>query len=453
MVSEQYSPREYQKQFTDSIINRKKVYGMIDLGYGKTAATLSAIEQLFADIAIKGVLVVAPLEVAKLTWPTEIKKWSEFSWMSSVLIHGSPAVRFRALTSKANIFIINYENIVWLCDILKTNSPESWPFDMVVFDESTKLKAVGTKRFKAWKGIAGHFKYVVNLSGTPRPNSSLDLWAQIYLMDQGESLGKGYESFKFEYGTRCDREGYVWTVGKCKEEMIYSKIRHLTYTVPKHLENKKLPSRTHDVVCPIPDKRHYKRLEDEGLLQINGEQQQFIAIAKLGKCMQYTGGAIYHSPEDRNYEVFHNAKMKLLKKLIKTLDNAIVVYSFQHEKERILKEFPQAVNFKSSDSARTMSDWNSGKIEVLLCHPASTGHGINLQYGGHNIIWYGLNWSYELYYQMIGRLLRSGQTKTVNVYRLIMADTIDEMLIEVLRHKEKGMDMLFEILTNYKNNK
>lgn len=456
-----FKPKLYQQQFADHIIRNKKSFGIMDLGEGKTASTLLALNYLFHDLAIKGALVVAPLEVARLTWPTEVKKWSQFRWMKTALIHGPAIKRLKKLSSKADVYITNYENLTWLAKILKSNNVEDWPFDTIVFDESSKMKDPSTQRFKAWKSLFEKFKYSVLLSGTPRPNSALDLWSQIYMLDQGGSLSRNFGAFRTAYGKPVDRMGYVWKVEKNQSALINKKIKHFVYAVPEHLKPNKIPANFHNIVVKISKDTYkkYEILEKKGMLAVNGESQKFIAISKMGKCKQLTGGAVYHGLDEltgeysKEYDIFHGTKLDALGETMKLCPSAIITYEFGHERDRILERFPEVTLFAGKNTADIMEGWNNGEIKYILCHPQSKSQGLNLQFGGHCIIWYGLPWSYENYYQMIGRIRRTHQKNTVQVYRILAENTIDFLIEEVLRHKESGMDMFFQALQAYKEGK
>lgn len=450
-----FSPTKDQQNFIEFILKNKKTFGILDLGAGKTAASLSVAAKTISSFQSKGFLVVAPLEVCKLTWPSELKEWDCFKWMSYSLIHGPMKNRYLSLSTKSNIFLINYENLIWLAEILHSCHPSTWPFDSIIFDESSKMKAYNTKRFRKFAGLTKHFKYVVHLTGTPRPNSELDLWAQVYLLDQGQSIHDNYFKFRSEFARAVDRENRIFKLRSGAGEEIYKKIQHLIYTTPPHLKKEKKPAFFENIELKFDKQTNktYQELEKQGMMQINQQEQEFISIAKLGKCKQFVGGCIFHGigPDGKylkTYDIIHDLKINELKKLCKKIKNGLIIYEYNHEKEQILRNVPGAVEF-SKNTTKIIEEWNNNKIQFLVCHSASKSMGLNLQYGGNNIIWYSLPWSYENYYQMIGRLRRTGQTKTVGVYHLIIQETIDWMILELLRFKEAGSKHFHSCIENY----
>lgn len=454
-----FTPTKDQKQFIDFMLGNKKAFGILDLGSGKTAASLSLVSKTISCFQSKGFLVVAPLEVCKLTWPSEIEEWNEFKWLKFSLVHGSAKNRYMGITRKAHIYIINYENLIWLSTILAPNHPNTWPFDSIIFDESSKMKSPLTKRFVKFAGLTKYLKYCVLLTGTPRPNSELDLWSQSYLLDQGETLGGNYYAFRSQYARPVDREQRIYKLHSGAGDEIYKKLEPLIYTTPLELKKEKHPAHFENINLQFnkEQRRVYNELEKEGLLTVNKQEQEFISLAKLAKCKQFTGGCVFHGLGAdgrylKTYDVFHDIKLNALERLCKRLSNGLIIYEYHHEKERILEKVSGVVEF-TKNTTKIQEDWNSKKIKFLLCHAASKSMGLNLQYGGNNIVWYGLPWSYENYYQMIGRLRRTGQKETVNVYHLLIEETIDWMIMEVLRFKATDSAHFHKCIENYMKTK
>lgn len=430
----------HQVKMVDHI---KRVNGcacFVEMGLGKTLATLTALQQLKDAGEIKRTLVIAPLRVAQSTWPDEIEKWGHVNLTYSVVC-GSANDRIKALTANADVFVINRENVKWLVSVLK-----KWPFDCVVIDESTSFKSSATARFKALKKARHLMKRVILLTGTPAPNGLLDLWAQMYLIDGGERLGKTFTQYRQRYFYP-DYMGYNWTPAENAEERIYKKISDVCLTM-QAADYITLPARIDNVVpVALPKKalERYRELEREYLLTVDGEDITAINAAALSnKLLQIANGAAYIDEGD--YVELHDAKLDALAEIIESNEGkpVLVGYNYRADVERIMERFPKAR--KLDKDPDTIKRWNQGEIEILLAHPASAGHGLNLQSGGSIAVWFGLTWSLELYQQFNARLHRQGQTKPVIIHHLTATGTIDETVTEAIRNKTNTQQALIDYL-------
>lgn len=403
------------------------------MGLGKTSATLTALNRLFADGAIRAALIVAPLRVARLTWPNEIAKWDQFKWMQVELLRGQEP------SGKAHIYIINYEQLTNLCDLDFC--------DVVVFDELTKAKNHKSLRIRHISKMLRHHRRI-GLTGTPRPNSLLELFAQIRLLDDGRTLGRSFDQFKRAYFYPTDYMEYTWVPRDGSERMIYEKIAPLTLTLRSE-DHLKIPDTVQEDVEVELDpsaQEAYKELEKELLLSYaKGDVVAANAAVLVNKLLQLTGGTVY--TENREVVEVHEGKIMALCRLLnKNKENVIVACNFIHERERICHTFNGVDASKYEGDIET--DWNAGKIKVLVADPRSLGHGLNLQSGGRTIIWYSPTWSRELYDQFNARVARKGQVQPPIVIRLISPDTIDEAVIEALRTRGEGQAAMLSVLHN-----
>jgi len=407
------------------------------MGLGKTAATLTAIQDLFQQCMITRVLVIAPLRVAAHVWPAELKKWNIQLSMSVAV--GDADTRKRAVFARTQVCVINRENTFWLVDLLR----KDWCFDMVVIDESSSFKAAASKRFRSLKRVRSMIDRVVLLTGTPASNSLLDLWPQVYLMDTGERLGKTYTGYRSTF-FEADYSGFKWELRPGAEKRIHESVADLFISMrtEDYLE---LPDRmeiTTDVVMDTETLLKYNEMEERMLLEFGDTEITAISAGVLcGKLQQLAQGAVYDG--DRCVHHLHDFKLDALEELLEAAqnDNVMVAYTYQHDVARIKKRFPHAVDVKEKDA---IACWNKGKIRLLMAHPASAGHGLNLQDGGHRIIWFGLTWSLELRDQLNARLHRQGQGHPVTIHTLMMRDTIDEDIMAAVKGKAVGQDRLID---------
>lgn len=420
----------------------------VDMGLGKTVSVLTAVSDLIEDFEVGRVLVIAPLRVAINTWPSEIERWEHTRHLTYKTVIGSPKQRLDILRNdKSTIHIINRELVPWLIETMKKEG-NGWPYDMVVIDEASSFKSAKTKRWKALRKALPAINRLVELTGTPASNGLLDVWAQIFLLDRGERLGKTFTGFR-ERHFLSDYMGYNWSLRKNADKQIYEKLEDvcLTLTAEDYLE---LPERVDNNIpidLPGPVASDYKQLERDFLTEIGDDVVEVLHAAALtNKLLQFANGAIYTDTETRTWATVHDAKLEVLGGLIDEAAGSplLVAYNYQTDLKRIKERFPHAETI-GKDPA-TIDRWNKGEIPLLLAHPASAGHGLNLQHGGNTIIWFGLNWSLELYQQFNARLHRQGQQKPVIVHHLVAQDTVDETVLEALANKDTTQRALLNAL-------
>ncbi|WP_159723157.1 DEAD/DEAH box helicase [Enterococcus sp. CSURQ0835] len=434
---------EYQTYSKDWILDHPYCALLLDMGLGKTLSSLTAIDELLNTFeVIENVLVIAPLSVAEKTWTDEIEKWDHLNHLTFSKILGSKNQRLQALQQKTDVYLINRENVEWLVEHYK----QKWPFKTVIIDELSSFKSPQAKRFKALRKVRPLMERVIGLTGTPSPNSLLDLWSEIYLLDQGERLGKTITQYRNRYFTPGQKNGHIvysWDLVPGAEEKIYQKIGDICVSM-KAKDYLKLPPKTDNVVevelSPQSWKK-YKELERHYVLELKDSDVVASNAATLSnKLLQLANGSIY----DENGEavVIHDEKLDALERIVEDSQGqpVLVFYQYKHDLDRILKQFKQA---KVLDvSAGDIQKWNTGKIPILLAHPQSAGHGLNLQQGGHIIVWFGLTWSLEYYQQANARLDRQGQPYPVIIHHLVAKGTIDEDVMKALKNKGLGQDAL-----------
>ncbi|MGF7185292.1 SNF2 family DNA or RNA helicase [Desulfitispora alkaliphila] len=439
-----YEPYDYQEYATQWIIDKEKAALFLDMGMGKTACTLTAAAELLHDyFEVTRVLVVAPLRVAQSTWDEETAKWDHLKHLKISKVLGTEKERVSALNKTADIYIINRENVKWLVDRYKS----SWPFDMVVIDELSSFKSHKAQRFKALRKVRPLMKRVVGLTGTPAPNGLIDLWPQVYLLDGGERLGKtitGYRDRYFLPDKRNQNVVFSYKPKEDAEEAIYKKLSDICVSM-KAEDYLKLPERVNNTITvQLPEKpeEKYRQLERDLLLPLMDTDIVADTAAVLtNKLLQMANGAVYD--EDGNVQEIHNEKLKALEDTIEAASGkpVLIFYSYKHDLKRI-KEYLNNENVKELSKPEDIEDWNKGKVPVMLAHPASAGHGLNLQAGGNIIVWFGLTWSLELYQQANARLHRQGQKHSVIIHHLIAKGTVDEEVMKVLENKEAGQEAL-----------
>lgn len=434
-----FIPHDYQKYAEEFIINNPACALMLDMGLGKTVITLTVIWILLFDyFELSKVLVVAPLRVAQDTWSKECEKWDHLKGLKVSKILGTEKERRIALVRKADIYIINRENVEWLCKNYK------FDFDMVVIDELSSFKSPTAKRFKALRKIRPKVKRIVGLTGTPAPNSLMDLWSQINLLDMGERLGRFIGNYREQYFVPDKRNQQVIFSYKPREgaeEQIYNRISDICISM-KACDYLKMPERIDNVIevkMSEKEKSLYKKLENEMLLPFSdGDIDGVNAAALSNKLLQMANGAVYD--EFKAVKNIHSRKLDALEDLIESANGkpVLIFYSYKHDKERIRERF-EVTEISNSDD---ITKWNKGEIKVAIAHPASTGHGLNLQAGGSTVIWFGLTWSLEFYQQANARLWRQGQKETVVIHHIVSKGTIDEEVMNALQKKQMGQDAL-----------
>lgn len=436
-------PYPYQTFAIRQILKKPALALFLDMGMGKTAITLTAIDELVnEEFAVSRVLVIAPKRVAESTWTDEAVKWEHLQDLRVVSLLGSVNEREVALKERADIYVINRENIVWLVNRFGVR----WPFDMVVIDESSSFKNHQSKRFKALRSVRPLVRRLVELTGTPSPNGLMDLWSQLYLLDRGERLGKTIGEYRRNYFTPGYGSGfvtYVWNPLPNAQKDIEEKISDICVSM-KSADYLELPPLIYNTVkVKLGDAMEtYKRLEKDFILQIGDADIVASSAAALsGKLLQLANGACYN--EDGTVTEVHDAKLEALKEVSALNEHKplLVFYWFKHDLERLRKAFPKA---RTLDNKKSIEQWNAGKIPMLLVHPASAGHGLNLQYGGNIVVWFGLSWSLELYQQANKRLHRNGQKHTVVIHHLVAEGTIDEQVMEALSKKKVTQDDILE---------
>ena len=439
-----YTPHNYQKYAAEFIENHKTAAIFLDMGLGKTIITLTAINNLcFDTFEVQTVLVIAPLRVARDTWSADIEKWEHLKHLKYSIVIGTETERLAALNTPADIYIINRENVVWLVE----DSGFPFDFDMVVIDELSSFKSHRSKRFKSLMKVRPVIKRMVGLTGTPSSNGLMDLWAEFKLLDMGKRLGRFITHYRDEFFRPDKRNGQVIFSYKPKdgaEDEIYKRISDITISM-KAAEHLKMPDcvmNTVSVNLSEKEMKMYKALKTDLVLSVgNREIDAVNAGALSNKLSQMANGAVYD--ENKTYIEIHSCKLDALEDLIEQANGkpVLVAYWFKHDFERIQKRFDVRVIKSSKDIA----DWNSGKISIGIIHPASAGHGLNLQTGGSTLIWFGLTWSLELYRQTNARLWRQGQkSDVVIIHHIITKGTIDEHIMRALQNKEKTQSDLID---------
>lgn len=431
-----YSPHDYQRYAAEFITTHPIAALLLDMGLGKTSITLTAINDLLFDsFEVHKVLVVAPLRVARDTWSAEIEKWEHLKNQRYSVVVGTEQERLKALRTPADIYIINRENVQWLVE----ESGLIFDFDMAVIDELSSFKNYQSKRFRAFMKVRPKLKRIVGLTGTPAGNGLMDLFAEFKLLDMGERLGRLIGQYRNTYFQPDKRNGmviYSYKPLPNAEQQIYDKISDITISMKAadHLKMPELISSECMVQLSEKEKEKYDRLKKDLILSTEDNEVTAANAASLSnKLSQMANGAVYS--DDESIIEIHDRKLDALEDIIESMNGKplLVAYWFKHDLERIKKRF----DVREIRSSVDISDWNSGKIPVALIHPASAGHGLNLQNGGSTLVWFGLTWSLELYQQTNARLWRQGQTaNTVVIQHIIANGTIDEQIMKALKTKD-----------------
>jgi SNF2 family DNA or RNA helicase len=444
-----YAAHDYQQYASTFIETHPVAAVLLQMGLGKTIITLTAVQNLLFDsFEVHKVLVIAPLRVARDTWPAEIGKWDHLTLLKASVAVGNTADRISALKRKADLYIINRENVQWLIE----ESALPFDFDMVVVDELSSFKNHRSKRFRALMKRRPVVKRIVGLTGTPASNGLIDLWAQFKLLDKGVRLGRFIGSYRDAYFTPDKRNGQIvfsYKPAPGAEERIYQAIEDITISMKAqdHIRMPELVTNEDRVTLSDEERVIYEKLRKDLVLDASGGQVTAANAASLsGKLLQLANGAVYS--DDGTTVGIHDRKLDALEDLIEAANgqSVLVAYWFKHDLQRITGRLEKlGVPFSTLDSSESIQVWNEGKLPVGLIHPASAGHGLNLQSGGNCLIWFGLTWSLELYQQTVARLWRQGQTsETVVVQHLITDQTIDERIMRVLSGKAATQDALIE---------
>lgn len=454
----------YQERGVSHILDNPYCALFLDMGLGKTVTTLTAIKELLDNCIIGNALVIAPKKVTQVTWSDEIKNWAHLQGVTISVIDGNVKQRREAMRRKADIYAVSRDNIVWLVTEM---GGVKLPYDMVVIDELSSFKNHQSKRFRALRKVRKFIPRVVGLTGTPSPNGLIDLYAQMYLIDEGERLGKTITGYRDRFFRPDKRNGdivYTYALKKPADETekaISDLISDITISMTAE-DYLKMPDKImlYDYV-DMSDRclKDYENFVMEQVLELINSDEPITAAsaaALSNKLQQYANGAIYDA--DRNVREIHEEKLEKLKELVEAANGSpvLVAYQYQHDLHRIMKALKE-YNPVKLEKPEQIADWNAGKIEVLVTHPASAGHGLNLQKGGNILVWFGNTWSLELYMQFNARLYRQGQSKPVYIHHIVTRGTIDEKIIKALSDKKETQDGLMqsikELMEDYKNEK
>lgn len=445
-----FIPHDYQRYCINRMVSEDILGLLLDMGLGKTVITLTAVNDLrYNRFQICKVLVIAPKKVAEDTWTREADKWEHLRLLRVIPVLGTLKKRIKAINTPGDVYVVSRDNVQWLVDYYRN----SWPFDTVIIDELSSFKNPQAKRFKALCLVRNHIKRIYGLTGTPAPNGLMDLWAQIFLLDQGQRLetaiGKYRERY-FEPDKRNRERVFTYAPKFGAEELINNKLRDIciSLSAKDYLE---LPERIDNVRYIKLDSKaqeKYDRMQEDMLLEIDETTIDAGSAAVLSnKLLQLCNGAIYD--EDRNVIEIHDNKLEAFMEIVEAAGGKpiLVFYNFQHDLSRIKKALSKTgLNVSELKSPTSITDWNEGKIDILLAHPASAAYGLNLQAGGNIIVWFGLNWSLELYQQANARLHRQGQKQAVIIHHLAIAESMDEEVMAALENKRATQDDLLEAL-------
>lgn len=439
-----FSPHNYQSYAIDYIETHPVAAVLLDMGLGKTVISLTAIaDLLFDNFEAHRILVVAPLRVARDTWPAEISKWQHLKHLTYAVAVGTVKERKAALMAGADITIINRENLVWLID----SSGFEFDYDMVIIDELSSFKNHKSKRFQSLMKVRPKVKRIIGLTGTPSSNGLMDLWAEFKLLDFGERLGRFITHYRNNYFIPDKRNGeiiYSYKPMPYAEDAIYRKISDITISMKStdHLQMPELITSQYEVQLSEEEEQRYEELKADFILELpEGEITAANAASLTGKLSQLANGAIYD--DEGNIVEFHDRKLDALEDIIESANGKplLVAYWFKHDLQRIKKRF----DVREIKTSKDIIDWNNGDIPVAVIHPASAGHGLNLQAGGSTLVWFGLTWSLELYQQTNARLWRQGQSSgTVVIEHIITKCTIDERILKALSLKEVSQNALID---------
>lgn len=443
-----YKPHDYQSYCIQRIINDKAVGLFLDMGLGKTVITLTAVNDLkYNRFEIQRCLVIAPKKVAEATWSKEAEKWDHLKHLRISKILGTESKRIRAVNTPADVYVINRENVPWLVDHYRND----WKFDMVVVDELSSFKSNKAKRFKCLTWVRPHIKKFVGLTGTPAPNGMMDLWAQVYLLDNGERLGKTITAYRQAYFIQNTHGGNFSTFEEKQEaaEEIRQRISDICISM-KAEDYIKLPDRT-DVVVPVEldskARKMYDKFEKEMFLQIDEDNLDAGTAAVLSnKLLQMCNGAVYG---ENNVVEIHNCKIEAFMELVEAAQGQpiLVFYNFKHDLDRLKLALAKTkLTIGELKSPKDIDRWNNKELNILFAHPASAAYGLNLQAGGSHIVWFGLNWSLELYQQANARLYRQGQKDKVIIHHLVVDDSTDELVMDALKEKSGTQEALLSAL-------
>lgn len=452
-----FEPHDYQKYCILRGLQQPELMLFLDMGLGKTVVTLTIVNDLrYNRFQIRRCLVIAPKKVAEDTWTREQEKWDHLHLLKIVPVLGSQTKRIRALNSPGDVYVVNRENIPWLVDYYRND----WPFDMVVIDEMSSFKSHQAKRFKALKNIRGHIRRMIGLTGTPAPNGLMDLWAQIYLLDSGKRLGRTITEYRNNYFSPASRNAttiFSYEPLPGADEQIQNSIKDICISLQAK-DYLRLPEKimnTRYIKLDAKAQKAYDTLEKQRILEMQDEVIDAGSAGILaGKLLQLANGAIYvntdtQNPKQRDVVEVHDNKIEAFLELVEAEEgkHMLVFYNFQHDLIRIKAALgKKKLEVRELKNNGDISDWNAGKIDILLAHPASTAYGLNLQEGGNVVVWFGLNWSLELYQQANARLHRQGQKQPVYIHHLVVTGSVDEDVMAALEKKDDCQTALLESL-------
>ena len=449
-----FTPHEYQRFCIDYIKEHPVSALFLDMGLGKTVTTLTALRDLMLDeLVISKALVIAPLRVARDTWPAEIRKWDHLEELDCAVIVGDAKARKAAVNTSALIYIVNRENVKWLVEYYEKNGLR-WDFDCVVIDELSSFKNYQSQRFKWLRKVRPFVKRWIGLTGTPTSNGLMDLWAEIGILDGGERLGRFIGRFRdayFKPGSMNPSTGVVFSYvpRPGAEDQIYDRISDITISMKAvdHLQMPECVYVNHEVEMDTRERKLYDQLKNDLIIPTeDGDIDAANAASLSNKLLQMANGAVYD--ENKEARFIHERKLEMLEDLIEAANGqpVLVAYWFKHDRARILQHLAKAgysgADVRDLKESKDISNWNEGKIPIALIHPASAGHGLNIQSGGHILIWFGLTWSLELYQQTNARLWRQGQQETVTIHHIVTKDTVDEDVLSALASKDVTQEKL-----------
>ena len=449
----QYIPHTYQTRLKDFIIDNRYSFLTVDMGLGKTVTTLTAVRELLEDyLEAERVLVIAPKSVAENTWTSECAKWDHLAHLRVSVVMGGEKHRIKALETPADIYVINRDNVVWLTE----HYGAQWPFDTVVIDESSSFKNPQARRFKALRKVRPMIRRMVLLTGTPSPNGHMDLWSQMWLIDMGQRLGRTLTSYRSKYfkpGRSNGHTVYNWILNPGASAAIGELMADVTVSLKTDdwIEVPDLIETDVRIALSPKELQLYKIFERDQVMSIGSADIVAITAAALAtKLLQFTGGAMYaETPDGRETSVrVSDAKLRALEDIIEAADGdpVLVFYQYRHELERLQEYFKSLHPVTFSGEPEILKEWNEGRIPMLLCQPASVQYGLNMQAGGHIIVWYTPTWNLEQYQQANARLHRQGQGRPVICYRLICDGTIDEKVVGVLKGKDTAQERLLRLI-------
>jgi SNF2 family DNA or RNA helicase len=450
-----WNPHQYQQNAVKFLIENGSGQLWLDPGLGKTSIALQAIKTLKAANVVNKVLILAPLRPCYAVWPEEIQKWDNFNGMTISVLHGP--TKDKKLHDTSLIHVINFEGLQWLSATLRKMNIKL-PYDMLIVDEISYLKNTRTQRFKALSPMLDQFKRRFGLTGSPAPNSLMDIFGPQLVIDRGATFGKYITHFRTNYFFPTGYGGYTWALQPGAEEKIHEALANkvLRMSAQDYLDLPELITNRVYVTLPEKAMKLYKDLEDKLLIDIeNGQVTALNAAVAVGKCQQIANGAIYLDGEDKEIQEVHEEKLNAVEEIVEELSGqpCIIGYHFKHDLDRLQKLFPSAPVIGSGVSGDKLTGiinkWNGGHIPVLLAHPQSAGHGLNLQGAGHAVIWFSNTWSLEIFEQFIRRLWRQGQRNNIVVHQIIAKKTIDEAIVAAINSKDKTQQSLMTAIRDY----